>query len=130
MSAKNPLTTRRSSDALVVNPKRAPGPKFNSAGGLKPLSQLERKAEFPTTSQEEPRFPLLNSRCGSIALLRLERNADVPVAPQEEAGICLTLEGNPGILSQCESHVFPHPLKIRPDSFASIGMSAENQLTT
>ena len=37
MSDKNPLTTPRSSDALVVNPKRAPGPKFNLAGGLKPL---------------------------------------------------------------------------------------------
>ena len=37
MSAKNQLTRRRSSDVLVVNPKRAPGPKFNSAGGLKHL---------------------------------------------------------------------------------------------
>ena len=37
MSAENPLTTRRESDAPVSNPKRAPGPKFNWAGGLKPL---------------------------------------------------------------------------------------------
>ena len=37
MPAQNQLTTRRSSDALVVNLKGAPGPKFNSAGSLKPL---------------------------------------------------------------------------------------------
>ena len=37
MSAEHQLTTRMSSDALVFNPKRAPGPKFNLAGGLKPL---------------------------------------------------------------------------------------------
>ena len=62
--------------------------------------------------------------------LRLERNADVPVAPLEEAGIYLTLEGNPRVLSQFESHEFPHPLKIRPDSLAPILMSGKNQLTT
>ena len=67
---------------------------------------------------------------GVIALLGLERNADVPVTPQEEAGIYLTLEGNLGVLSQLESHVFPHPLDIRPDSLAPTQMSAENQLTT
>ena len=67
---------------------------------------------------------------GVIALLGLERNADVPVTPQEEAGIYLTLEGNPGALSQFKSHLFPHPLEIRPDFLALIQMSAENQLTT
>ena len=60
----------------------------------------------------------------------MEGNADVPIALREDAGIYLTLEGNPGVLSQFESHVFPHPLKIRPDSLAPIQMSAENQLTT
>ena len=55
-----------------------------------------------------------------MALLRLERSADVPVAPQEEAGIYLTLEGNPDVLSQFKSHVYPHPLEIRPDSLAPI----------
>ena len=42
-----------------------------------------------------------------MALLWLERNADVAVTPREEAGIYLTLEGNPGALSQFESHIFP-----------------------
>ena len=65
-----------------------------------------------------------------IALLRLERNADIPVAPREEAGIYLTLEGNLEALSQFKSHVFPHPLEIRPDFLAPTGMSVENQLTT
>ena len=65
-----------------------------------------------------------------MALLRLERSADVPVARQEEAGIYLTLEGNPDVLSQFKSHVYPHPLEIRPDSLVPIQMSAENQLTT
>ena len=69
-------------------------------------------------------------RCGSIALLCLERNAEVPVAPREESGIFLTLEWNLGVWSQFESHVFPHPLEIRPDSLAPIRMSAENQLRT
>ena len=66
----------------------------------------------------------------SIALIRLERNAKVRVLPREEAGIYLTLEGNPGALSQFESNVFPHPLEIRPDFLAPIRISAENQLTT
>ena len=48
-----------------------------------------------------------------IALLHLKWNANVPVAPQEEAGIYLTLEGNPWVLSQFDSHVFLHPLEIR-----------------
>ena len=65
-----------------------------------------------------------------MALLRLERSADVPVAPQEETSIYLTLEGNPDVLSQFKSHVYPHPLEIRPDSLVPIQMSAENQLTT
>ena len=65
-----------------------------------------------------------------IALLYLEKNADVPFAPREEAGIYLTLEGNPGVLSQFECNIFPHPLKIRPDSLELIRISAENQLTT
>ena len=42
----------------------------------------------------------------------------------------MTLEGNPGVLSQFESHVFPLPLEIRHDFLAPILMSAENQLTT
>ena len=42
----------------------------------------------------------------------------------------MTLEGNPGVLSQFESHVFPYPLEIRPDSFAMIRMTGENQLTS
>ena len=58
MSAKNQLTRRRVSDALVVNPKRAPGPKFNSAGGLKPLLQLERKAEFHAFTHIETYLPV------------------------------------------------------------------------
>ena len=66
----------------------------------------------------------------SIALIRLERNAKVRVLPREEAGIYLTLEGNPGALSQFQCHVFPHPLENRPDSLAPIQMSVENQLTT
>ena len=57
-------------------------------------------------------------------------NADVPVAPREEAGIYLTLEGNPDVLPQFKSHVFPHPLEIGPDSLALLRMSAEDQLTT
>ena len=56
------------------------------------------------------------------------RNADVPISPREEAGIYLTLEGNPGALSQFESHVFHHPLEIRIDFLTPIRMSAENQL--
>ena len=63
-------------------------------------------------------------------MVRQERNAEVPVAPRLEAGIYLTLEGNPGVLSQFESHVFPLPLEIRHDFLARILMSAENQLTT
>ena len=51
-------TTRRSSDALVVNKKGAPGHKFNSAGGLKPLRQLERKAEFQAFTQVETYLPV------------------------------------------------------------------------
>ena len=65
-----------------------------------------------------------------MSLLRLERSANVPVAPREEAGIYLTLEGNPGVLSQFKSHVYPHRLEIRPDSLVPIRMSAKNQLTT
>ena len=42
----------------------------------------------------------------------------------------MTLEGNPEALSQFESHEFPHPLEIRPDSLAPIRMLAKNQLTT
>ena len=42
----------------------------------------------------------------------------------------LTLERNPGALSQFKRHVFPHPLEIRPDFLAPIQMSAENPLTT
>ena len=55
-----------------------------------------------------------------IALLGLERNAKIPVTPLGEAGIYLTLEGNPGVLSQFESHIFPLPFEIRPDSLAPI----------
>ena len=60
----------------------------------------------------------------------MEGNADVPIALREDAGIYLTLEGNPGDFSQFESHVFPHPLEIRPDFLVPIRMWAENQLTT
>ena len=70
------------------------------------------------------------ARGGFIALVSLARNADVPVTPREEAGIYLTLEGNPGPLSQFKSYGFTHPLKIRSDFLAPIRMSAENQLTT
>ena len=72
------------------------------------MSPLERNTENPATSQEEPRCTCLKARRESIALLPLERNADIPVAPREEAGIYLTLEGNPGALSQFESHSYPH----------------------
>jgi len=54
------------------------------------------------------------------------KNANIPVALREEAGIYLTLEGNPGALSQFESHVFPHAFKISPDFLALIRKSAEN----
>ena len=37
MSGENQLTTKGSSDDPVAKPIRAPGPKFNSDGGLKPL---------------------------------------------------------------------------------------------
>ena len=93
-------------------------------------SPLKRNAEFPNTSQEDRRIPCLKSRRGSITLLGLERNADVCIAPEEEAGIYMTLEGNLGALSQFESHVFPHPLDIRPESLSPIRMSDKNQLTT
>ena len=53
-------------------------------------------------------------------------NADIPIAPRVEAGIYLTLEGNPGALSQFESHVFPHLHEIRPDFLAPVRMSAES----
>ena len=42
----------------------------------------------------------------------------------------MTLEMNPGILSQFESYLFPHPLDIRPESLAPFRMSAKNQLKT
>ena len=53
----------------------------------------------------------------------------MPIAPREEAGIYLTMEGNPGALSQLESHVFANPLEIRPDFLALIRMTAENHFT-
>ena len=40
-------------DASVAIPKTAPGPKFNSAGGLKSLCQLETKAEFHASTHVE-----------------------------------------------------------------------------
>ena len=103
-------------------PKKAHVPSWSSKGYLTRFvklqkfprypSALERYTAFPATSQEEPRFPLLKLRCGSTALLHLERNANVPVTPREVAGTYLTVEGNPGVLSQFESHVFPHPVEI------------------
>ena len=63
-------------------------------------------------------------------MLCLERNADVPVSPREKAGITLTLEGNPGALSQFKRHIIPHPLEIRTDILPPIRMSAKIQLTT
>ena len=57
-------------------------------------SPLEWNAEFPTTTQEKPRFPLLLSRWGSIPLLLLQSNPGVPAAPQEEAVLTLKLERN------------------------------------
>ena len=38
--------------------------------------------------------------------------------------------GEPGGLVTYKSHVFPYPLKLRPDLIAPIRMSAENQLAT
>ena len=43
---------------MVVHPKRAPSLKFNSAEDLKPLSQLERKAEFHSITHVETYLPL------------------------------------------------------------------------
>ena len=76
-------------------------PSWNAKGYLTPLMQLrgpqdtrpcERNTKFPTTTQEEPRFPLLISRWGSNPLVHLQRNPDVPDTPQEEAGLTLKLE--------------------------------------
>ena len=58
---------------------------WNSRSFPRYPSPLERNAEFPATSQEEPLYPPLKSRWGSIVLLRLERNANVHASPQEEA---------------------------------------------
>ena len=66
----------------------------------------------------------------NVGPLRWQVDFHPPVASQEEADIYLTLEGNPGALSQFESHVFPHQLEFRPDFLTPIRMSAENQLTT
>ena len=53
-------------------PKKPHVPSWNLKGNLKPFMKpqklpeipypLERKAEFPATTQEEPRFPHINSR--------------------------------------------------------------------
>ena len=100
--------------------------------------KLQKCPHIPVPTQEEHRVPRHKSRRAPLSPPQVEmrvncptflgKDVNVPVAPQEEAGIYLTLQGNPVVLSQFESHVFPRTLEIRPDSLALIQMSPENQL--
>ena len=111
-----PLDHERVLNTFYYTPEVSPDTRPHLRGTLSFLPQVKRSPDFPSSSRDE----------GRLHCFTLERNADVPVAPREEAGIYLTLEGNLWVLSQFVSHVFPHPLEIRPDSLAPIRMSAEN----
>ena len=126
------LPSTRDEDLLHCSvSKKSNVPSWNTEEYLTPFMKpqkfptyppsLESNADFPTTTQEEPHFPLLSSRRGSISLLCLERNGEVPVIPQEEASLNLNLERSLGVLPQFERHRFPHPLN-KPDSPAPIRM--------
>ena len=72
-------------------------------------SSIEMRVDCPASPGKECRRPHRTSRVGWNLL---------------DTG------GEPGGLSQFESHVFPHSLGISSDSLAPIRMSAENQITT
>ena len=112
--------------------KESPSCPWNSKGSSTRLTKLQKFPEIPVPTPEERWVSRHKSRSAPFSPPQvemrvdcpacLERNADVPVAPWEEAGIYLPLEGNPGALSQFESHVYPHPLEIRPDFLLLIRM--------
>ena len=104
-----PLELVRVLDMLYETPEVSRDTRPHLRGTLKFPPQVKKSPVVPASRRDE-----------SIALLPLERNADIPVAPREEAGIYLTLEGNPGAVSQLESHVIPHALEIRPYFLAPI----------
>ena len=54
---KNQLTTQREDLYPGSKFEKSPRSQFNSTGGLKPLLQLERKAEFHASTQLRPDFP-------------------------------------------------------------------------
>ena len=86
-----------SSDALVAKPKRAQCPKFNSAGGLKPLWQLERKAEFNASTHVETWLPVLNSIHSPRPTSEQERNPEVPTSTGDEALFhCMIVDARSG----------------------------------
>ena len=87
-----PLELVRVLDMLYETPEVSRDTRPHLRGTLKFPPQVKKSPVVPASRRDE-----------SIALLPLERNADIPVAPREEAGIYLTLEGNPGALSQFES---------------------------
>ena len=106
-----PLELVRVLDMLYETPEVSRDTRPHLRGMLKFPPQVKKSPVVPASRRDE-----------SIALLQLERNANIHVAPREEAGIYLLWEGNPGALSQFESHVFPHPLEIRPDFLLPIQM--------
>ena len=74
-----------SSEALVANWKRATGSTFNSAGGLKPLWQLKRKAAFHASTQVENLLPVWNGIHSLRPTSEQERKPEVPSSTWDEA---------------------------------------------
>ena len=75
----------RRTDTLVANLRKAPGPQFNSTGGLKPLLQLERKAEFYASTQVETWLPVWNCRHTPRFMSKQERKPEVSASTRDEA---------------------------------------------
>ena len=108
----NPLdegTTRRGTDTPVHHPEKPAGYKHSLTSGLSPREQLEKQAEFHSSTQDEALLsvPTLQGNSDSGQYWRQEtqeRNHEVPASTRDEALIhCTKPSGVPRGPSQLHS---------------------------
>ena len=113
------LELERVFDTLYETPEIGPDTRLHLSGTLRFPTQVKKSPIFPSSRRDEGRLPCFACK-GMPMTLHTSRRG----------WYLLDTGGNPGVLSQFKSYVFPHPLEIRANSLAPIRMSAENQLTT
>ena len=81
----NEVTTRRGNDTPMHHLQETAGSKYSSTSGLSPREQLQRQAEFHSSTKAEACLSCPNSGRTLTSESEMERNPEVPASTGDEA---------------------------------------------